>query len=280
MPTVACQPSLEWTQAVGAILMHQFARERFMEAGLGRELIQEAGTQENLDEIVSVLINDCDHNSHHETTTHSQVSRLMDASSTSDDSFSSLNPTDVSEDDRSQSMNSTNDRTIYHSMNKSPQPQDSTSKLEELIKDPKWKHMGRQLKQIAEEFERDPKRRTVRENANKVQLADITKENFMKLLEELFQDAITREKIVVLFFFCTDVALRAVSFAKELVVKLMGWSFSYLINTVCKIVHELGGWDNLLFRQLPSLMITCCAALGVCAFALFIRKSLKNPTSD
>lgn len=274
MPTLACQPSLECTQAVGAILMHQFARERFLEAGLGEELIQEAETQENLDEVVSVLIRDCESNQHEFQT--NQEDQLLDATSTSDDSFSSLNPTDISDNGRSESMNS-NDRTIYHSMNKSNML-GATNKLDELINNPKWKHLGQHLKQIAEEFERDPKRRTVRENACKVQLADITKENFMKLLEELFQDGITREKIVVLFFFCTDVALRAASFAKELVVKLMGWSFSYLINTVCKIVYELGGWENLLFRQLPSLMITCCAALGVCAFALFIRKSLKSPT--
>jgi len=102
-----------------------------------------------------------------------------------------------------------------------------------------------------------------------VQLNDINKDTFLQLLAELFKDGITRERIVVLFFFCTDVAVRAASFGQELVVRLMRWSFSYIINTVCKIVHELGGWETIMFRQLGNILLNCFAIIGVFAVVSF-----------
>ena len=112
--------------------------------------------------------------------------------------------------------------------------------------------------------------------ANQVNLKDITRESFTQLLRELFQEKITREKVVILFFFSTDVALRAAEFAQELVVKLMGWSFSYIINIVCEVVHKLGGWEKVLFYRLPSLLITCCAGLAIIALSLFLRNSIRS----
>lgn len=108
-----------------------------------------------------------------------------------------------------------------------------------------------------------------------VNLRDITREAFVGLLEEVFKGGITRERIVSLFFFCTDVALRAASFAQELVVRLLGWSFSYIINIVCKRVHEFGGWDDILFRQLPLMLFNGCAILGFLVLAVYLHKTLR-----
>lgn len=245
MPTFAIQPSLKNTQAVGAALLHQFARERFVEAGLNQELIQEA---ENLEEIEQIAV------------------ELVP-----DETNISLNTSEASSLGETSSTNDI-DSTIYHSMNAGK----TNSSLDRMQSLPIMASYGRELRKIAEEFAKSRERQKLKEKAKQVKLEDISKETFMVLLQELFEGGITREKIVTLFFYCTDVAIEAASLAKELVVKLLGWSFSYIINTVCRLVHELGGWDDVFFRQLPLLLINCCAILGICILGVYLHKSLKT----
>lgn len=297
MPTIGTKPSLEATQAVGAILLHQFARERFVEAGLDEGLIREAENRVHLDELAETLLNE-------ETSdlSDSMTSNSMEVINCSNDDVSlesgtnittttitnnpaecgmSLNgSTMMSCDGNYHSMNETinqeqstvlQDRTLYHSMNASNQ---SVSAFDRLQTSPSLASYGKELRRIADEFEKSRLRQTVKDRAGKVNLSDITKESFVKLLEELFQEKVTREKIVILFFFCTDVALRAAMFAQDLVIKLLGWSFSYIINRVCSLVHKLGGWDRVLFYQLPSILITCFAALAICSLVVYLKKNL------
>lgn len=250
MPTFAIQPTLKNTQAVGAALLHQFARERFVEAGLNQELIHQAENLEDIDRITAELVPD-DNNT---TQTNNSVLNTTEESSFGDTS-------------------TTNgiDNTVYHSMDAGK----TNSSLDRMQSLPVMASYGRELRKIAEEFARSRERQKLKERANQVKLTDINKETFMVLLQELFEGGITREKIVTLFFYCTDVAIRAASFAQELVVQLLGWSFSYIINTVCRLVYELGGWDDVLFRQLPLLLINCCAILGVCILGVYLHRSLK-----
>lgn len=245
MPTFAIQPSLKNTQAVGAALLHQFARERFVEAGLNQELIQEA---ENLEEIEQLAV------------------ELVP-----DETNISLNTSEQSSFGETSSTNGI-DSTVYHSMNEGK----TNSSLDRMQSLPVMASYGRELRKIAEEFAKSRERQKLKEKAKQVKLEDINKETFMVLLQELFEGGITREKIVTLFFYCTDVAIEAAAFTQELVVKLLGWSFSYIINTVCRLVHELGGWDDVFFRQLPLLLINCCAILGICLLGVYLHKSLKT----
>lgn len=314
MPTIGYRPTLETTQAVGALLLHQFARDQFLHAGVNEDLIREAECREHVDELVSqTLLTDGDYCSHDMTTQfdtepacqHPNYSSSMNESNISDEKFnasnaatrnssvlsSTLSETLLSDPQeqtyhslQEHSLNGTtatsgHDKTLYHSVANSSAnngPGVSTSTFDRLRSSPNVTLYGDELRRIAMEFERSSLREMVRNRANQVNLADITKESFTRLLKELFQEKITREKIVILFFFCTDVALRAVSFAQELVIKLLGWSFSYIINIVCKFVHNLGGWDKVLFYQLPSLMITCCAGLAICALLVFLKNSLRS----
>lgn len=340
MPTVGYRPSLETTQAVGAVLLHQFARDRFLRAGVNDSLIREAECQEHIDELVTqTLLNDtqqqngCNNNTFNaasqndqsfggdqysknsnnltagvETSsyTDSNVSNVATYASSviNHNSSSTLNATLQSEPQeqtyhsiQDQSLNGTtvtnattngHDRTLYHSVvntstatttNESQNNISTTSTsttFERIQSSPNVSRYGEELRRIAEEFERSSLREMVRNRANQVNLSDITKESFTRLLKELFQDKITREKIVILFFFCTDVALRAAEFGGGLVIKLMGWSFSYIINIVCDVVHKLGGWDKVLFYQLPSLLITCCASLAIVALVMFLKNSARR----
>uniref|UniRef100_A0A6G1SDH3 Apoptosis regulator BAX n=1 Tax=Aceria tosichella TaxID=561515 RepID=A0A6G1SDH3_9ACAR len=338
MPTIATRPSLEATQAVGALLLHQFTRERFLEAGIDESLIREAEEMEQINSLASTLLEEeeslVDHNSNNndshvtnnETINNTTRSEIGNRSTyhqgdetitssqhvndtrneTGNTSFqTSANYSTVRADggDRSgqelfhsmaadSSSTSVNggtpqrtvDRSVYHSMNvSSPNVASgvSPSPFERLQASPCFASYGRELRRIAEEFEKSQLRENVKQQAGRVKLTDITREEFVKLLEELFQEKITREKIIILFFFCTDVALRAALSAEELVVKLLGWSFSFIINTVCSFVYKLGGWDkvlfyNFIFNQLPSLMITCCAVMAMLWFGVNIRRSLRE----
>lgn len=312
MPTVGTQPSLKRTQAVAAVLLHQFATERFREARENANLVRQAEEQEELREqlndLASVLMSDEDdcnttitnnNNNHNETTTATPVTSsnnnsdhdksdddmsIVNATSTTTNTTSSPNSTlnGMEEQFHSMAESSLNggDRTMYHSMttnqNQSTSGPSSTT-LDQLQSSPCLAAYGRELRRMAEEFERSRLRQDVKRRAQEVNLSELTKDGFVQLLEELFQgDGGTREKIVTLFFFSTDVALRAADFAQVLVVKLMSWSFSYIINTVCSIIHKLGGWDKVLFYQLPSLLISCCAVLAICSMVVFLKRSLHS----
>lgn len=283
MPTIGTKPSLRSTQAVGAVLLHQFARERFVRAGIDENLIKEAENREHLDDLAAVLLQDDDNTPNdYESESANNTTILTNTTATTNGADNgNATMTDTGEQYHSMAADSFvngNDRTMYHSMTAANQSatNSSTSTLDQLQSSPNLASYGQELRRIAEEFEKTRLRQSVKDRAEQVKLSDIKRENFFELLEELFQDKITREKIVILFFFCTDVALRAATLAQELVIKLMGWSFSYIINTVCSLVYKLGGWDKVLFYQLPSILISCCAALAICSLVVYLKKSLKG----
>uniref|UniRef100_A0A6G1SKJ1 Apoptosis regulator BAX n=1 Tax=Aceria tosichella TaxID=561515 RepID=A0A6G1SKJ1_9ACAR len=348
MPTCASRPSLEETQAVGAILLHQFARERFLNAGIDENLICEAEDRAHLDALASkVLYEECEASSGDTTTFSTRANETQPNNNTSSLSNGNgtasradlggdnegnqrnnrshglpvsgtpsgyhkeltntilqgnNNNTTVRNDDDhhhghhhdrpSELFHSINesvtlvpqqaDGTLYQSMNNSTSnPPASSSPFERLQASPCLASYGRELRKIADEFEKTRLRGVVKEKAGGVSLSDITKEKFIELLEELFEGKITRARIVILFFFCTDVALRAALAAQDLVVKLLGWSFSFIVETVCSFVYKLGGWDkvlfyNFIFHQLPSLMITGCALMAMIWFGINIRRSLRD----
>lgn len=338
MPTIGIQPNPLSTHAVGAALLHQFALDRFREAGLTEDLIQEA--EENLDPQTSELLslpnepNETDRSintSGRQNDLTSSFSYNNDSQNLEGPLNSTQKPNTSAEDQylsiRSNSNiptangadtstneilsstinNGMNNNTEYHSINASRL---AKSGLDRLQSSSIMIVYGRELRQIAEEFARSRQRQTVREQANgvslqifrsfrvsstggdvefsstnfdvyvslpkQVKLENINKQSFLELLDELFAGGITREKIAVLFFFCTDVALRAASMAQDLVVKLLCWSFSFIINTVCKRVDELGGWDRVLFDRVPSFLLSCLTILGICAVLTYLHKSLRS----
>lgn len=293
MPTIGCQPSLKSTQAVGAVLLHQFARQRFLEAGLNEDIIREAEDMEDLDILTSDLLDDstastimngCKPNKTandtsstiiHNNSTTSTTIHNNSTTSTHNSTMAENNSTGGAEQFHSMTETSTTtnnlDHTMYHSMHTG---NNVATTLDKLQSSTLMAGYGRELRRIADEFEKTRERQIIKERANQVQLSDINKESFFELMSELFDGGITGERIVMLFLFSTDVALRAVSEAQSLVVKLLSWSFSFIIDIVCKVVHELGGWDNLLCRQLPYVLMLCFLALGTCAFAVYLRRAM------
>ncbi|CAG2111042.1 unnamed protein product [Medioppia subpectinata] len=136
--------------------------------------------------------------------------------------------------------------------------------------------VGRDLRRISESFARSAERAEVREKAFRINLRDLTKEEFNSLLSELFLNGtISRERIVVLFFFCSDLAVNAftngpIGYFK----RLIQWSLSYIFNNICLWVQKHGGWEIVLGSYVPRLAITACAILGCIAFGIYIKRSL------
>lgn len=147
-------------------------------------------------------------------------------------------------------------------------------RLQDLEENPLLAKYGRELRDIAEEFEKDRLRKVVKCKAEEVNFDHLTKEAFFKLLEELFLYGVTREKIVILFFFCTDVALKAYSAAPTLVSSLLTWSLSYIMSRVSAWVQEHGGWDVVLCRYVLPQIYMGAGLLLIIALSLYIRKSL------
>uniref|UniRef100_A0AAU7NIB8 BCL2L8 n=1 Tax=Paracentrotus lividus TaxID=7656 RepID=A0AAU7NIB8_PARLI len=140
-------------------------------------------------------------------------------------------------------------------------------------KNPKWAKNGRDLRQLADQFAKSRARDGVKEKAREtVEDNEITAAMFWDLLSELFfQGNITRERIVVLFFFCSDVAIFALQKNSiEYFHRFMVWALQYIRNHVCRWVANNGGWDQVLYHLsadklvfLGKVAIAAAVAYGV-----------------
>ncbi len=75
---------------------------------------------------------------------------------------------------------------------------------------PSWREAGRELKSLADQFARSRERAEVLARAEAVDVRSLDMAKFMELLRGLFHGGeITRERVLVLFFFCSDLAIRA-----------------------------------------------------------------------
>ena len=139
-------------------------------------------------------------------------------------------------------------------------------------------HLDTDLTTLAERFSRSLGREQVRQKAEQVEISSITQENFTMMLTELFHDGgITQERILVLFFFCSDLAIRAVrSGLQSAVSTLTRWTVGFLRGTVAAWVRCRGGWDSVLsggvgvVNQLVFMGV-CVAVITVCV--CYVRKN-------
>lgn len=141
---------------------------------------------------------------------------------------------------------------------------------------------GRDLRRIAEQFEQSPERIAVRKKASEIDLKSIGYKGFREMLLELFLDGeISRERIMVLFFFCSDLAVRAlVTETGKNVSQLFTWSIAFLLESICSWVQRQGGWGVVLGSYVPKLAITCFAVMGCMALAVYLKKSLFSSSSN
>lgn len=148
----------------------------------------------------------------------------------------------------------------------------------ENFHDPVWRQTGRELQALAEDFARSRGRALVLQQAQQVNVTSLDREKFCGLLEGLFENGqITRERILVLFFFCSDVAILAIrNGLTGLVSNITRWSLDFIRHQICSWVQENGGWASVLRSGLnvmqQTAMIGACAAVFVCC-VIYIRKN-------
>lgn len=135
---------------------------------------------------------------------------------------------------------------------------------------------GRDLRRIADQFERSRERRNIRIEASRVDLSHIGYHSFREMLSELFEGGkITRERIMVLFFFCSDVAARALEVdvgGSLSISQLFTWSMAFILDFICTWVQRQGGWAVVLGDYIPRLAINVFAAIGFFACAIIIKQ--------
>jgi len=152
------------------------------------------------------------------------------------------------------------------------------------------------LSSLASIFSRSVGRAEVARRADTVQLSSLTQTNFSALLSELFSgppdSCVSSERLLVLFFFCSDLALRAM---RQGLVRLLQstsqWTLQFIRGTVQPWAASLrGGWTNILSpgptRSQPveensdnrAQTVDQLAFLGACAAvmlasAVYIRRN-------
>lgn len=136
---------------------------------------------------------------------------------------------------------------------------------------------GRDLKRIAEQFEKSKERDAIKQKAAEVNLANIGYEDFKCLLMDLFREGVSRERIVVLFFFCSDLTFRSVTAGTpHLCCQLFTWSLAFVMDFICDWVRCQGGWGVVLGEYVPKLAVTAFAVLGSIACFLYIKRCISG----
>ncbi|KAK3927528.1 Apoptosis regulator BAX [Frankliniella fusca] len=128
---------------------------------------------------------------------------------------------------------------------------------------------GRTLRQIAEAFSHSPQRLKVQEYANHINLQSLNYNSFSDLLYGLFQEGgVTQARVLVLFFFCADIALRAL---KEKLTQhfqqLVDWTSRYITERLSAWVLEHGGWAAVLQESVDHAYRMAVVSLGILSLA-------------
>lgn len=150
----------------------------------------------------------------------------------------------------------------------------------ENFQNPLWRQTGRELQVLADAFAHSHERRLVRQRAEQVDITNLNQEKFFSLLQNLFQGGnVTRERILVLFFFCSDVAILTIQrHCQGLLRQLTKWAILFIRDKVCSWVYEHGGWSVVLHSGINVVrqvaVIGMCATVILCGIVI-IRKNLK-----
>jgi len=143
---------------------------------------------------------------------------------------------------------------------------------------PLWLCNATNLRQIANEFSHSPLRNLVRMRAQSVDLLSLNSQNFSEMIQEVFSGGgVTQEQVLVVFYFCSDVALYALqNHAIHIFHQLIQWSTNYITGRMSLWVHEQGGWGSILNNSMNSLLkisatAACCVA--IVAMLVFIKKN-------
>ena len=74
-------------------------------------------------------------------------------------------------------------------------------------------------------------------------MEDMTEDAFMDLLTEAFFEDVTQTRILFVFFFCSDIAIRALrQRLHDMFSRIFNWSMQFIANNLSRWVQRNGGW--------------------------------------
>ena len=107
--------------------------------------------------------------------------------------------------------------------------------------------------------------------AELVELSSINQHNLTLMLTELFRDGVSQERLLVLFFFCSDLTLRALRAGlARLASSLTDWVSAFIRSVVSGLVRCRGGWASLLSSSHHLAILSLTA--GVLGLGLLYLK--------
>ena len=108
--------------------------------------------------------------------------------------------------------------------------------------------LTQELNTLAASFRRSGGREEVMRRAEMVDLETLTlEENLTLMLTELFVDGVTQERVMVLFYFISDLVIRAVKTGVIRVISsVSSWSLKFIRGTLSTWVRLRGGWRQIL----------------------------------
>ncbi|XP_030753432.1 uncharacterized protein LOC115880361 [Sitophilus oryzae] len=128
---------------------------------------------------------------------------------------------------------------------------------------------ARNLRALAGQFAQSPQRLWVYEQAQNVDLDSLNFITFQQLLNGLFEEGgVTWERVLVLFYFCTDLSVRA--FQEKFInhfLDIYNWTTVFLSGRFSSWVESQGGWGTVLHRSVnyvtgTTLVVVCCLAIA------------------
>lgn len=144
--------------------------------------------------------------------------------------------------------------------------------------------VGNTLRHLADEFAKSKGRDLVRQEADKAlaRIESISYEEFQGFLENFFPDDRNPiERIITLFFFCSDVIISTIKKKiNQYALKFLKWSLSFIAQRVCAWVSIHGGWNRLLgivtqnFQNALKIIGAATVITGI--MAMFLHYFLKG----
>lgn len=158
-------------------------------------------------------------------------------------------------------------------LNSNPYPRMRANSMADVVR------ASNQLCFMSDQFARSPMRQWVQEQADSVSLQYLDFNSFSDLLYGLFQEGgVTWERVLVLFFFCADVSIRA--FREKLQGQfhdIISWSLQFISGKqFTQWIQDNGGWARVLqssVDQAYKLAIIGFCTFGMLAFAAYLWKN-------
>ncbi|XP_023309715.1 bcl-2-like protein 1 [Anoplophora glabripennis] len=137
-------------------------------------------------------------------------------------------------------------------------------------------HNASSLQILVNRFALSPQRRWVHEQAQNVDLDSLNFITFQQLMYGLFQEGgVTWERVLVLFYFCTDLSIRALQEKfVDYFIRIYNWTTSYITRRLSVWVEQEGGWGVVLQTSVDyarNFSILGVCAIGVLLMCLYIR---------